>query len=867
MATSSSPGIYFFEIDNALLRKEAKKPKYLSQRYFSARSLESAATKRALLLQAKKEKLQRHWDHVLDVAAMMKTQSMALSEQKMKAIQQSLTVAAQKRQGWVHEKQKQVQMHHEHIRGLHWQTQVERFQKRRRQRGVLVEKQKASEWRRHHLRKLSKTQWHAKQLEPAAAACIQAWWRYQRVKPLLAAFRHLKLSHLASMSFPTAARYLQQKKVLQTTERFLKQLNVVPSHAPTTTIRVFLTVFMLLGHTETIVENPEGAIEKNLLQSAQILNDALHQVLMYVPTSSSTLFHSSLKDLSHAWLHFQMTFQEFKQKDVNGVVQTLVAHALELARLLKQVSDHPNASMEFAPNVLNQLKLLQKRIEDVGGDSAWESCLEAFRQEQLDAALALLENSNLPSRAMQAAQDSVLNSKPLSPPPSTSSSSNSSHSSSPSTILEDAPRLSHPISASASSASSSSSPPHATHSTHDDGLSSSLLQNLALAHEIILDPEFQLQPQTDTNSLQYQVKVIAKRAFQDHVQQAWEAKQYDFLVDLVQEIQASLLNMVTTSTLHRQMIRDALDVDRVKHQVAVGQVDVRGLLAAIVDLMLRFAAPVRDSEIRLVLEAPSVSDAVMQIHALLESMHMDLANYHIKQLRPILQERAVEYEAGQFSKQHGSAPNLPHTRAWLQAALNQWLQAQQARNPENLPLQMTPKFEDLYHDALIQLLVGIAELPETFCLDVARWTRFQTQVQTLALVATLALHLKTAYPGRWDPVLDVPTLFAHVAELTLPDLAARLSQWFPSLPASLALRPLHEHPVHAILSRRIQTVLKQSLTQAVPADTLASYGLDSISEPLLKLAQQLRLFAKHNKAVHAAWYDPLLKELVQASLS
>ncbi|KAJ1505395.1 T-complex protein 11 [Coelomomyces lativittatus] len=653
--------------------------------------------------------------------------------------------------------------------------------------------------------------------------------------------------------------------------------------------RLFLMVFMVLAHPKEIVEDPEGEVQKQLIASANSVFDHFSSLASYRPSSSSSM-SPFLTRFVQSWLTFTLAFHRFKEKDMDLVVTTLVNHAVTLAQLLKDVSEHPHANQEFQPNVMKQWKVLHQRILEVGGEKAWNQCCEVLKQHHLEEILAVEDHLNEQEKekekekekdkdneVKQTEKKDKVNEKRLSftftsstPSPSlspTNTTSSSSFSFSESSSLTSSPSSPTFGSLQTSTTPTSSSP------TPPPPAVEQLLDNHHLAHEIIMDPSFELKPASSTSTstsdvLHHQIKSMATLAFKHRIQEAWDQHQYGFIEDLVLEIQTSLSSM-THSERVKDTLKDVLDVKRVQKQIQVGQVDIQGLLKSIVDWMLRLAAPIRDASIRSILSATSVSEAVVQIHAMLETMHLDLANYYIQQLRPYLQTRAITYETAQFAQSlKDSSSTLPNTRAWLSLSVEQWHTNYQSRNPENLPC-VTPNFEDLYHDAVVQLVMNppsIQQWPETCHLDQHRLQTFSQEVQGLLGLATYSLLVKPKSPSSSSSSSE------NDRQLLLDHFRTHPSTTFHTLPIPvpttlLWTKPVHEHPVYLILTRRVHTVLKQTCTQPLPVNALPSYGLDSVTDLLQKLAHALRAFCQHNKAVHATWYDALFKDILQTTVT
>lgn len=74
--------------------------------------------------------------------------------------------------------------------------------------------------------------------------------------------------------------------------------------------------------------------------------------------------------------------------------------------------------------------------------------------------------------------------------------------------------------------------------------------------------------------------------------------------------------------------------------------------------------------------------------------------------------------------------------------------------------------------------------------------------------------------------------------------------------------------LYSMISRRIKGVclgqlVNNGLMKSVTGASLTSAGLDIVETQLAALSKKIYLLAKHNKEVHASFYDDILKNIVQ----
>jgi hypothetical protein len=139
--------------------------------------------------------------------------------------------------------------------------------------------------------------------------------------------------------------------------------------------------------------------------------------------------------------------------------------------------------------------------------------------------------------------------------------------------------------------------------------------------------------------------------------------------------------------------------------------------------------------------------------ALLDDMKLDLANFRLIQLRPILKEHIVSYEREKFQAHLDRGDfTLEHAQSWLNPAVEQAKQVADERNPENIDSEDNkPKYPEVYADALLKLLtsskpIGAGPLAETLRLDHVRLSSYQNKIQALTVVAAINMLLRNSFP-------------------------------------------------------------------------------------------------------------------------
>ncbi|CAH8597298.1 unnamed protein product [Schistosoma intercalatum] len=202
--------------------------------------------------------------------------------------------------------------------------------------------------------------------------------------------------------------------------------------------------------------------------------------------------------------------------------------------------------------------------------------------------------------------------------------------------------------------------------------------NMSLAHEITVDSEFRLEKyEPQEKSLEYCIKETMHRAFWDILRSSLDCDPPDYepALRLLEEVKQSLQSLVLPNqTTLKTLIENLLDMDIAKSQLEeTGYLSLEIYKNEVINLMKQFCAPIRDQEVEDLRKIDDPIDAFKNVFILLDKMHMDLANFTIKQMRPYIRQQAVTYERTKFAtfleaQQKLGIDGLAHTRDWIKQA-------------------------------------------------------------------------------------------------------------------------------------------------------------------------------------------------------
>lgn len=241
------------------------------------------------------------------------------------------------------------------------------------------------------------------------------------------------------------------------------------------------------------------------------------------------------------------------------------------------------------------------------------------------------------------------------------------------------------------------------------------LTNMALAHEIAVDKDFSLQKIQPANEVEKQVKEIMQRAFWDLLEDQLKADppQYTQAITLLKEIKGMLYSILLPQHEKlKEKIESVLDIEVIQQQIDNECLEFEKYAGYILGIMAMLCAPVRDerlAELKVMTEVVPLFRGIMD---LLEQMKLDMANFTIQQVRPVIVSQSVEYEKLKFKEFLESQDDgLVSTREWL--------------------MRHSPSQEER-EDPKYRKLLGQRILNESFT-EILQWDEYYSLPETLAM--------------------------------------------------------------------------------------------------------------------------------------
>ncbi|XP_062928575.1 T-complex protein 11-like protein 2 [Mobula hypostoma] len=436
------------------------------------------------------------------------------------------------------------------------------------------------------------------------------------------------------------------------------------------------------------------------------------------------------------------------------------------------------------------------------------------------------------------------------------------------------------------------------------------LSKLTLAHEIVMNHNFQMKPiELPPQSLQRRVKEIVHKAFWDclEAQLKQDPPEYEHALLLLGEIKETLLTfLIPGQNRLRNQISEVLDMDLIRQQAEHNAIDIHKLADYIITLMGKFCAPVRDDEVKKLKSITETVPLFREIFRVLDLMTMDMVNFTIQYIRPHIQQCSVDYERSKFQDLLNKQPDaLDHTTQWLKesiaevSALGPSDTSCASNGSSSLSLSPSSVLNNAYLK-LLQWNYGNKPVPETLLTDQSRLQKLQQRLNQQKLVAYLMLIIcnfggttLSSLPGFCDKVKRIlVALLEDMSERnfdleeTLKTISARVccevnqalvEHGYPdlnnesqaNLTGQISSIEEERNPVRTLINNRIELYMRNSLNVENHQKTVsvALGGLEPIQAELEEIGSQYVSIIKYNRQVYGPFYSGILRKLLFSDLA
>ncbi|KAI1095390.1 T-complex protein 11-domain-containing protein [Rostrohypoxylon terebratum] len=753
--------------------------------------------------------------------------------------------------------------------------------------------------------------------EDVAVSKIQWWWRGVSRRKAVQQFSELGLNidSVRDTSFEQVTELLAQEKVLVLTARVLGicglQEGEVGSVNEMTAVRTFLSAFLILGHPTQVLSNKDHRGEQEQVGSSQgqpIPHDDLanpqlqdlvakardllisfENILSRLTSINNYVTPPALQGaLSESYATFHNAFIAWKARDSNALVEVMLLQFVELDAILQSVKDRTEEAVaeSYRESIKDNQLMLMVRIKRLAGPEQGKKMIfEAVKQ----------------ARKARAAKKPAGDMKPRV----------AEHSLSSGNPVGDNATAEHVV----SSQLQTLTPPHTPlrEEPKQNVLQMSyppiLPDNRIIVHELAINREYRIEYQ----HFQEQHKLRMVPLFEDlKANPGDEEKEFHYLIIMANYIRDRLQHLVQPSTPMHTFIGEMLDTEVAQRQFLAGSFSYQQFFTSIGSLLPKLCAPVRDDEVKdLVENKLSQGDVVGRLEALLsfiDTMLYDYSNYMLQVAAPSLVEHAAAYETKRFAEDLDSgATTLSRATVSWKNARNKVHAEVARRDPEGINHPRSrPTPDKIYWQMLLDEFTQPSPsddaVPEPLALDTKRRARIGRQTIRIVTAGAILLQCKNMLKrdvrapwkteagriftvlesmddemkplpqstaihgimaaleaGRSMPAATKTHLQALVTKVLTASIEARLENTDPREPVlRLLLTRMRGHILARIQAGSASEKVKATSTAG---EKLANLGLPEFVEKVREMVDEIVRVGAVDREAHGIWWEEVAEKV------
>lgn len=419
-----------------------------------------------------------------------------------------------------------------------------------------------------------------------------------------------------------------------------------------------------------------------------------------------------------------------------------------------------------------------------------------------------------------------------------------------------------------------------------------LVGNMALAHEMIMNDDFQLKSINETTNLSIHKKVhdIMHKAFWDVLEEEVNSNppQYKNAFNLLMEMKEMIMEILPKGDglLMKKQIEEVLDGELIKQQIEHEAFDILSCAGYILDILSKMCAPVRDQAIFKLKSETGLIPLLRGTFEVINLMKMDLVNYEINALKPILMQEAVKYEGDKFEEYlQENTEGLHLTKEWLSSALDVICTLRgTSENKISSGVVIT--------NAYLSLLSTKVKLyPETLLMDEVRLQQvayqFENLIHTVSILTyclhflpphlntdeSFISHLKRTIliliqSSEWNEE-QIENIYLQVFAETEKECKKRELEMKPSTQWEILNNQMkdllsEENHLKSLITSRVRDYVLISMTSSKNLDVPTFTVLSPIKNELRDATVKFIRVVLHNKKVHNERYNVIVNELISA---
>jgi hypothetical protein len=627
--------------------------------------------------------------------------------------------------------------------------------------------------------------------------------------------QRISIESVTAHPFEQVVSKFKSATTVRATTRLLTVIGLLKQDLPAkeveSTVRTFLSAFMILGHTTEVLHSHHQPIEMvPLHQSAHIFQALTSQARVFV-TSLEYYLHTLHEDpsLPKLWSTYLSAFAEWKSHDSTILVEMLVEKFIDLDLMLLDIQESEAMAVvveEYSAGIKSGQMLLLSKIRRLIGDDTRATVRSAVQA----------------GRRRRTARLSQREAEP---------------------VVESMEEVGEII----------------------DPLPSGVVTNRRIMHELALNPDYQIPAPTKTDE-ERQREDNFKDTFYNALLESLKHNDQSLLPTVINDIKHRLLSLLQPSTPSHTALSETLDETIIAQECHRNLFDVNNFVTYATNTMRQLCAPVRDADVTTIPAINGVDEVetmvlrLRRIPKVLGMMALDSANFHMRVARPGLVSHAIGYERAKF------AEDLESGRVTLEKTI-EWIEEAAAKVIQESSTSERPTAIQIWRRAYMDLLFSNQVPPETFHLDVDRLVTLRIKVRDVVTLAALILISKTFTAGNTSRPLDWSHLSSRLAILhsSSPEsILAEIDRFIasPNIKRDLLLSMIRRiqndarDPCVVLLERRVKAFLTTVLMGG-EVRGLEGVGLGEVEESLRVLGKEFGGPGRVNWSCYREWYEDI----------
>ena len=289
-----------------------------------------------------------------------------------------------------------------------------------------------------------------------------------------------------------------------------------------------------------------------------------------------------------------------------------------------------------------------------------------------------------------------------------------------------------------------------------------IIYNAQLRHDLYFDPKLQFKSALDEE------KSCKSKSYWETIQMEL-SQGYFYRVPLLLLEAKAIIDELIPNSKEELDVADWFDIHLISQQISHQVFNPINFVRQVSDMLKRHCAPIRDElidEMMSECESGNIAKALEMLFNILELMKLDYANYQLSRLRPVIVEKAVEYEWRWFKDRLDTQIiTLDSTLAWAEK------------------IQSETWDYDTFVNASMDLIKDMpttgGSLPETFKLDESRFSKINSDWQDITILSSILLLFKQLVGAKatQNQILEIKNavwILINDPECTLQDTILEL---------------------------------------------------------------------------------------------